>query len=145
MQRSMAWRFDGRLTVVVHSAKNPSNLEWQNMLRDVDARGAVVNGRGLIVSYGGGPDGRQRQALGPQILRTPLPTCMMTTDGLTRAIMSALLVFNRNMKVLGIEERKVAYDFLGLSAQEREAADRIRGDLEQELGVGSARVNQQHP
>ncbi len=41
MQRTMAWRFEGRLTVVVHGALNPSNLEWQRMLTDETARGSA--------------------------------------------------------------------------------------------------------
>jgi hypothetical protein len=144
MQRSMSWRFEGRLTVVVHGAENPSNLEWQRMLTDETSRGPTENGRTLIVSYGGGPDGRQRELLGRQIIRRPAPTCIMTKSALVRAITSALLFFNRNMKVVGLEEREAAYEFLSLSAQEREAADRVRKELEAELGLGTPPSVGQH-
>lgn len=135
MQRSMSWRFEGRLTVVVHGPKNPSNLEWQNMLRDEVARGIREDGRTLIVSYGGGPDGHQRELLGQQIGRRPKPTCIMTKSALVRAITTALLFFNRTMKVVGLDERKAAYDFLDLTLAEREAAERIRAELEAELSA----------
>ncbi len=134
MQRSMAWRFQGRLTIVLHGPHNPSNLEWQNMLRDEAARGHVEHGRTLIVSYGGGPDGPQRELLGKQIGRKPAPTAIMTKSAIVRAITSALLFFNRTMKVFGLEERNGAYDFLGLTRLERETADRIRSELEREVG-----------
>ena len=136
----MAWRFEGRLTVVVHGQKNPSNLEWQSMLRDETARGRSENGRTLIVSYGGGPDGRQRELLTQQMTTRPAPTCIMTSSPLVRAITSALLFFNRGMKVVGLEERNRAYDFLSLSAPERDAADRLRRELETEIGIGTAQA-----
>ncbi len=37
----MAWRFEGRLTVVVCGPENPSNLEWQRMLTDETTRGLL--------------------------------------------------------------------------------------------------------
>ena len=140
----MAWRFDGRLTVVVHGAKNPSNLEWQTLLTDESARGQAENARTLIVSYGGGPDGHQRELLAQKIGRNPAPTCIMTRSALVRAITAALLFFNRTMKVTGLEESKSAYDFLGLSGQERETADRLRRELETELGLTPTRNLDHH-
>ncbi|MEI9953047.1 MAG: hypothetical protein WDO74_29725 [Pseudomonadota bacterium] len=140
----MSWRFEGRLTVVVHSAENPSNLEWQRMLTEESARGQLEDGRTLIVSYGGGPDGHQRELLGRQIGRTPAPTCIMTKSVLVRAITAALLFFNRNMKVVGLEERDRAYAFLGFSAQERDTADRLRRELEAEISLANARSVDHH-
>ena len=131
----MSWRFEGRLIVVVHGPKNPSNLEWQGMLTDEAVRGDHENGRTLVVSYGGGPDGHQRELLAQQISRNPTPTCIMTKSVLVRAITAALLFFNRSMRVFGLEERESAYDFLGLSAPERATADRVRRELEAELGL----------
>ena len=138
MQRSMSWRFQGRLTVVLHGPRNPSNLEWQNMLRDETARGPVESGRTLIVSHGGGPDGAQREMLGKQIRRKPAPTAILTKRAIVRAIASALLFFNRTMKVFGLDEHKSAYDFLELTGEEREAADRIVAELEREVEMGGA-------
>lgn len=133
----MAWRFEGRLTVVVHGRKNPSNLEWQTMLRDESAHGQPADGRTLIVSYGGGPDGHQRQLLGKQIGNKPSPTCIMTASALVRAITSTLLFFNRNMKVVGIDDREGAYAFLNLNPAERQTADKIRAELEVLLELGT--------
>jgi hypothetical protein len=131
----MGWRLEGRLAVVVHGAKNPSNLEWQGLLRDEAARDSRGDWRTLIVSYGGGPDGPQRALLAQQIGGRPVPTCVMTGSPLVRAIAAALLFFNRTMKVVGIDERDRAYDFLGLHPDEREQADRLRAEVEHELGL----------
>lgn len=126
--------------LVLHGPKNPSNLEWQSMLRDETQRGARERGVTLVVSYGGGPDGHQRDLLGKQIGNKPAPTCIMTSSVLVRAIASALLFFNRTMKVVGLDETGRAYDFLDLSRDERDAANRLRAELEAELGVGRERV-----
>jgi hypothetical protein len=136
MQRTMSWRFRGRLTLVVHGPKNPSNLEWRDMLRDEAALGIVEDSRTLIVSYGGGPDGAQRELLSQQMVRKSGPTAIMTKSPIVRAITAALLFFNRSMKVFSLEERKAAHDFLALSAEEREWVDRTRAELEHELGTG---------
>jgi len=131
----MGWRLEGRLAVVVHGPKNPTNLEWQGLLRDEAARGPHGDWRTLIVSYGGGPDGPQRALLAQQIGSRPAPTCVMTASPLVRAITAALLFFNRTMKVVGIHDRDQAYDFLALHPEEREQADRLRAELELELGL----------
>lgn len=133
----MAWRFEGRLTVVMHGPKNPSNLEWQSMLRDEAQRGPQERGVTLVVSYGGGPDGHQRELLGKMIAKKPAPTCIMTGSVLVRAITTALLFFNRTMKVVGLDEPARAYDFLDLSRDERAVADRLRAELEAELGISA--------
>jgi hypothetical protein len=143
MQRTMSWRFEGRLNIVVHGPENPSNLEWQGMLTDQTVRTQKKDACTLVVSYGGGPDGRQRERLATQMGEHPTPICVMTKSVIVRAIAAALVFFNRNLKVFGIDERKSAYDFLNLSGHERETADRVRRELETELGLGgSPRVNQ---
>lgn len=59
----------------------------------------------------------------------------MTKSVLVRAISSALPFFNRDMKVVGLGERDLAYEFLALTAQERDVAERLRKELELELGL----------
>lgn len=135
----MAWRFVGRLTIVVHGPQDPSDLEWRSMLRDEKERGEPEDGRTLIVSYGGGPNGQQRAVLGQQIGNKPKPACIMTASVVVRAITSALLFFNRNMKVVSLTESKQAYAFLGLSVKERNSADTVRRELERELGITAPR------
>jgi hypothetical protein len=142
MTPSMAWRFDGRLMVIVHTTNNPSNLEWQRMLHAEQERGRSELNRTLVVSYGGGPDSEQRKLLSQQMAKKPVPICVMTANGIVKAIASALLFFNRQMKVVGMDERSAAFDFLALSASERDAADRLRIELERELGIDrSARIH----
>ncbi|HET9931274.1 MAG TPA: hypothetical protein VFQ35_11325 [Polyangiaceae bacterium] len=131
----MGWRFRDRLSVIVHTPKNPSNLEWQGLLRDRALHGRDSNERTLIVSYGGGPDADQRKLLSREMDGRAAPTVIMTKSAMVRAIASALLFFNRQMKVVGIDERELAYQFLGFSPDESRIADRLRAELELELGI----------
>lgn len=136
----MAWRFEGRLTIIVHGPRNPSNLEWQSMLRDGIALDRIENGRTVVISYGGGPDGQQRELLTQHMAKRPAPTAILTKSALVRAITAALLFFNRSMKVFGLDEQDRAAEFLGLSPDERDLVGRTRRELETELGLGTTTV-----
>ncbi|MEY2937070.1 MAG: hypothetical protein RL033_7819 [Pseudomonadota bacterium] len=134
----MAWRVQGRLMVVVHCAQSPSNLEWEGVLRDELQRvelGHKTDRCTLVVTYGGGPDGDQRKRLAEQMDHDFAPTCIMTKSTIVRGIVAALTFFNRRMKIVGLEDREAAFHHLGLSRAEREAAERMRSELEAELGL----------
>jgi hypothetical protein len=137
MQPTMAWRFDGRITVIVHSERSPTNLEWRRFLTDATEVGFTAQRRILVISHGGGPDGDQRRELMEAARNTPAPVVMMTKSALVRGIMTALTFFNPVTKVVNLDDDEQAYDFLGLSSGERESARRLRADLERELGLRS--------
>jgi hypothetical protein len=133
----MAWRFEGRLCLVVHGERSPTNLEWQRFLTDSAETGLTAQRRVLVISHGGGPDGEQRKQLIAATRHMPAPVAMMTKSVIVRGIMTALTFFNPVTKVVGLDDNEQAYDFLGLSSGERESARKLRRDLERELGVRS--------
>jgi hypothetical protein len=137
MSGTMTWHFEGRLFVVVHGPRDPSNLEWQRMLKEEVERGRGQPMCTLVVSYGGSPNGEQRKLLERQMDHNSGPTCVMTKSTIVKAIAAALLFFNRRLKVVGLDENAEAYSFLGLSAAERALADRVRRQCELELGLAS--------
>src|SRR5262245_14273391 len=95
--RTMAWRVQGRLMVVVHGAQSPSTLEWEGVLRDDLLRvksGHKADRCTLVITYGGGPDGDQRKRLQEQMDHHFAPTCIMTKSVIVRGIVSALSFFN---------------------------------------------------
>jgi hypothetical protein len=136
MQSTMAWRFQGRLVVVVHSQASPSNGEWQRFLNDCTHAGVDGGFRLFVVSYGGGPDGEQRRAVAEIVKKsTPPPVAMLTNSKLVRALMFAFSFINRSTKVLALEDSDAAFDFLGLDGKERDTARRLRRELEIELAL----------
>ena len=136
--QTMAWRFSGRLAVVVHGAKSPTNLEWQRFLTEAVEAGSSSLWRVLVVSHGGGPDGDQRKKLVQAMRSSPAPTVVMTRSALLRGITNALAFFNRSMKAVDLDEGEQAYEYLGLSGAERETARKLQTELERDLGIGGA-------
>ena len=131
----MGWRFDGRVLVVVHSSRNPTNVEWQSLIRDNIERAAGQPLRVLVVSHGGGPDVDQRKQLAVALRSIAAPTVVMTASAIVRGITTALGFFNRRMKSVNLDDLEGAFQFLELTADERQVAIRIRRELEHELGI----------
>jgi hypothetical protein len=131
----MAWRFVGRLGVIVHGEKPPSNLEWHTFLKDASAHSARGDGRVMVVSYGGGPDGEQRQALSKAVGHSPAPTVIMTGSIIMRSIVAAITFFNRKTMAVGLHDHDQACAYLGLSGEERGVTSATRRELEAELGL----------
>ena len=136
MQSTMAWRFEGRLVVAVHTKASPSNGEWQRFLNEAVNAGVDGDFRLFVVSYGGGPDGEQRRALARIVDKSTAPPMAMLTDSkLIRALMFAFSFINPTTKVLGLDDGDSAFAFLRLDAEQRETARRLRRELEAELRV----------
>jgi hypothetical protein len=131
---TMAWRNEGRLAIVVHGPRSPSNLEWARYLKDFRETPADV--RVLVYSLGGGPDGAQRAELTEILKHRKMPAVILTRSAIIRAVGAALSWFNHGLKILGYEAHEAAFVHLGLSADERERAIVLRRELE--AAVGSA-------
>lgn len=147
MQKTMAWAFVGRLTIVVHGPRNPTAHEWERFLTETiarrseawgkdprsGARGAVA--RVLVVSYGGVPDGDQRKKLTATIERNAAPTVVMTDSALMLGVSRVLAFFNPTQKTVPLAAEREALDFLDLGADERATARQLRAKLESELEI----------
>lgn len=103
MVGNIAWKFHGRISVTVHGPANPTNLEWQQFLRDAVRSGTATHWRNLVVSYGGRPDGEQRKQLGEMLQGRGAPTAILTGSTVVRAAVSALSFFNRNLKAFALD------------------------------------------
>jgi hypothetical protein len=132
---TMAWRFLGRVCLVVHGPKGPADLEWRTFVRTVTEHQAKFQGRVMVVSHGGGPDGHQRKLLTDAVAHAPAPTVIMTSSSLMQAIAKALRFFNAKLRAVGLDENEHAFEFLGLTAAERIAAQAARSEIEVELGL----------
>jgi hypothetical protein len=140
MRKTMAWAFEGRLNVIVHGVKNPAPVEWERFLAETVARRVAASGARaqlplvvLVVSYGGVPDGAQRMQLAKTIDRRAAPTVIMTDSPVMLSISRLLSFFNPRQKAVGLRAEGAAFDFLGLSADERATAKRLRAALEAEI------------
>jgi hypothetical protein len=91
--------------------------------------------RVVVFSYGGAPDGGQRLQLTSMVeggnYRVPL--ALLTDARLVRAIVGTLRWFNPAIRAFALSETRNAYDFLGLTQDERERVTAIRAELDREL------------
>lgn len=135
MVGNIAWKFHGRVSVTVHGPLNPTNLEWQQFLRDAVRSGTGTHWRNLVVSYGGRPDGEQRKQLGEMLRGRGAPTAILTASPVVRAAVSAISFFNRSLKAFAFNDLDGAAAYLELTADEREKARELRHELVEQLGL----------
>jgi hypothetical protein len=128
----LVWQFEGRLAIAVHSAQDPSNLEWSGYLRDTLAQADVSSLRVLVISYGGGPSGAQRRQL-MESLRRPAPTALLSSSRFARTVVGVLSWFNPKIRAFGLYDDAAAYKFLELTQDEQELARKLRTRLESQL------------
>jgi hypothetical protein len=130
----MVWRLDGRMNVVVHGTRSPTNLEWQRFLIDASSTTTREDARVVVLSRGGGPDGFQREALSKALGKRRRPVAILTDSVMARAGAAAMRIFNPMMKAFSPADLKGAGEFLGLTVTERERLAQLLVELEKELG-----------
>ncbi len=141
--RTLLWTFEGRLAIAVHSAADPSNLEWSGYVLDTLARRDISSLRILVTSYGGGPTGAQRREL-TNVVKRPAPTALLSNQWVARGLVNAFSWFNPQIRAFRLDEERAACEFLGLTGAEQTVARRLREQFERELGIRAEQTNVVH-
>ncbi len=134
MGLTMSWRAEGRLSVVFHGPRAPTNLEWQRYVTEALSSSTRDDTRVVVLSRGGSPDGTQRQALITALRGRPKPVALLTDKVLARAAIAAMSLFNPSMRAFPTSGLKEAGDFLALTREERERVAQLLVELEKEVG-----------
>lgn len=137
----MSWTSHGRVACTVHTAQAPSDDEWRNYLEFARGFHATEGLRVLVVSHGGGPNGRQRRELIDAMPGQRAPVAMLTNSALMRGVGTAVGWFNRSLQVFDLHGLAEAFDHLGLDPREREEVRLTIRGLEQELGLQVSQAN----
>lgn len=135
MGRTMIWRRLGRLTVTVHTQEVPADDEWAKYVSEAHDHLPLEAQRGLVVSAGGGPNGRQRRMMVEALDGAKVPFAILTNSLLMRSAATAVSWFNPYLKVYGPDDLEQAIAYLGLTAWERTEALRLVAAFESELHV----------
>jgi len=130
----MAWRIEGRLNVIVHGARAPTNLEWQRYVIDAVSTTARTDTRVVVLSRGGSPDGFQRQTLMAALSGRVSPVALLTDKLIARTAIAAMSLFNPSMRAFPTAGLKEAAEFLTLTVAERERVAQLLVELELEVG-----------
>jgi hypothetical protein len=95
MIKNLAWRFVEDVYVGAHTAKPPSQPEWDSMLEQV-----LQNGRirvGLIYTEGGSPSALQRKQLRDVTERLNMRgSAILTSSVVARAAITAINLFSKD-------------------------------------------------
>jgi hypothetical protein len=121
--------YDGTLQVVMslHRYDPPTDAEWSAYLQTLADAMVALKGdkhsiRGLSISDGGGPTGKQREQLNDFMARFTGgrgTISIVTANPFVRGIIKALNVFNPEARSFSPDELAAAIDYLGLSNEQR--------------------------
>ena len=141
----MDWRRMGRLVVTVHTAEVPSDEDWGQYVAGVDDYLPLEDQRVLVVSAGGGPNGKQRKMMTDALNGARVPVAIVTNSLFMRGAGIAVSWFNPSLKVLRPEALDRAIDYLGLTEWERVECARVLKELEKGLGLDVVRLSKLPP
>jgi len=124
-----------RLVVTVHTDAVPDDREWADYMSQVDAYLPLEDQRILVVSAGGGPNGKQRQMMVEALNGARVPVAIITNSWVMQGAGIAVRWFNPSLKVFGAGALDSAIEYLGLTTWERVESARSIKELEKGLGL----------
>ncbi len=138
----------GDCHLLVHGSKHPTDAEWQRYLAAVERRGDMLE---LIVTAGGGPVRRQRNAMQRFFEARRQPAAIVVEGGLTNLYVDFWGRDNRPwaVQVFDLADLAKALAFLGIPAHQAPRIESEVARLRQEAGrrprpAGSSCEGQRH-
>lgn len=105
------------LGISVHTAKPPTNEEWQELITLMQPSD-VANFRAISLTDGGAPNSAQRKSMNDYLAgRVPL-SAVVTQSTVVRGVVTAMSWFNPNIKSFSPEELDAALVHLKVNRSE---------------------------
>lgn len=128
MKRSLITRSVGQLLLLRESADDPTEAEWMDCITQLEALMAAMaagapNVKVLVYTDGGAPTERQRNLLGRTLAKNPVRVAVITDNLKARITSATVALGNRNQRSFSTAEWSRAYAYLGLSPEEKRAAE----------------------
>jgi hypothetical protein len=117
--RTLRYELDGTLLVLVHGARPPSDIDWNEYVHALGA--SRVTGL-LVATDGAGPDGPQRAKVNDLVRQRggSFPTAVVTGSLVARGIVTALGWFNPKVRAFAPAEIARALAHVGADPGKRE-------------------------
>jgi hypothetical protein len=123
------------ICVVVHSAKAPSEDEWEEYMRAVRQNEQnLPRVRTIVFTDGGGPNSAQRKAINDFLRGRQTPVVLASTSPVVRGITTALSWFNPLVKSVAPDDLEGALRHLGVQPYHRTRVLQEMRKLRAELG-----------
>jgi hypothetical protein len=142
MDKTMGYKYVEKIHVVVHTADNPSNAEWDDYLHDIGEKQHEIQGV-VVYSAGGGPNAAQRSRLtavwGNQKNK---PVALMSSSRIFRGLITALVwvMPKHPMRVFAVDDMEGACGHVRASPSQRSLVEDTIASLKRELGMRDAKM-----
>jgi hypothetical protein len=112
----------GNISLVVHSAVNPSIEEWDTLMEFYKSGADEFSGV-LVYTNGGSPNATQRKRLRDVFgARLPPASAILTSSMPVRMVITAINLFlNNRVRAIDQQTPEAALDYLGVFAKEERA------------------------
>lgn len=125
-----------RVLIAVHSARDPSDDDWNGWLERVQH--APSKPKVFVYTAGGAPSGKQRKALFVAAGERGFRAAVVSPSRVALAIGTAIGWFYRDLKTFSPAQLDAALEHLELDQREGDGILRAARALAQELGMVSA-------
>jgi hypothetical protein len=120
MKRNLVTRTVGSLLILRQSGEPPSDPEWDETIKHLNAllreHGGAV--RVLVYTDGGAPTPPQRAMLQKALEKTPIPVAVVSDNIKARMTSSTVALANRKHRSFAVAEVSKGFLHLGLSLEE---------------------------
>ncbi len=120
MEKTMAYRLVGEISLLVHSTRAPSDHEYDGYLEFIATLPPQIR-RSMVVTPGPGPNARQR-AKTNEVLKArkqmDAKVAVVTDSTMVRGIVTALSWFNREIRVFSMAKIHDALRYLNANPEE---------------------------
>lgn len=110
--RNMASKVVGNLGISVHTANNPSNEEWAEMVEQIKHCDDLSQFKGISFTDGGSPTATQRKQTNEVLAGRAVPSAVVTSSAIARSVVTAMSWFNPAIKVFPPERLDDALRYL---------------------------------
>jgi hypothetical protein len=135
---TMCYQFTDGIFVGVHGVKSPSVEEWQAHCVAVERLRHDTRGV-LVLTYGGGPNSKQREELRAALREVPPPpTAILTASAFVRGIITSLNWFFKGQRIQAFAPDGLdgALDYIAVGgAVDRPLIRRTLAELAERVGV----------
>jgi hypothetical protein len=119
---TLQWAFCGRLVVLRHTRKNPSDAEWDPYIAAfvLHQQRFAHRTATLVWTDGGGPTPAQRARINAAVnLESGVSVAVVSTSMAVRFIVSSMALFNRGIRAFSPDELDGALSHLDATPDER--------------------------
>src|SRR5262245_2077966 len=118
MGQGMLFHAIGKVFLVVHTKKNPSDAEWDDYLAELEKHKEELEElHTLVFTDGGAPNGAQRKRLNDILANRPFRAAVISNAMIARFVVASMALFNKKIRSFHPGELPLAYKHLHIQEE----------------------------